>query len=182
MFLKSELSWNVTIPAENLDAEGLVLQKAILTRLLDEFATKKASEDIGYFLAVTTLDHIGDGVVMQHSGDVLFPVKFSCISFKMFPGEVLEGDAHKIMKHGVFLKCGPAEKVYVSHHKMPGYQYMPGENPLFRNDKSSKIEKGTRVRFQVLAEKYDEAEKDFRAVVSLEGDYLGPISSSPNPL
>lgn len=176
MFLRSQLSWNVVVPAENLDAEGLVLQKAILIRLLDDFAAKKASKDIGYFVAITTLDRIGEGIVRQHTGDLLFPVDFSCITFKMFPGEILEGVVHKILKHGVFLRCGPAEKVYISHHKMADYQYVPGENPFFRNDKSSKIEKGTLVRFMVLAEKYDEAEKDFRAVVSLEGDYLGPIS------
>ncbi|KAL0457086.1 UNVERIFIED_CONTAM: DNA-directed RNA polymerase V subunit [Sesamum latifolium] len=150
MFLRSQLSWNVVIPAQNLDAEGLILQKAILIGLLEEFAAKKASKDIGYFLA------------LHHLQDV--------------PGEILEGVVHKILKHGVFVKCGPAEKVYISHLKMADYQYMPGENPCFRNDKSSKIEKGTVVRFLVLAEKYDEAEKDFRAVVSLEGDYLGPIN------
>ncbi|KAL0348945.1 UNVERIFIED_CONTAM: DNA-directed RNA polymerase V subunit [Sesamum radiatum] len=176
MFLRSQLSWNVVIPAQNLDAEGLILQKAILIGLLDEFAAKKASKDIGYFLAVTTLDHIGKGIIRQHSGDLLFPVDFSCITFKMFPGEILEGVVHKILKHGVFVKCGPAEKVYISHLKMADYQYVPGENPCFRNEKSSKIEKGTVVRFLVLAEKYDEAEKDFRAVVSLEGDFLGPIN------
>ncbi|KAK6161400.1 hypothetical protein DH2020_004781 [Rehmannia glutinosa] len=176
MFLKSQLSWNVAIPAENLDAEGSILQKAILVRLLEEFAAKKASKDIGYFLAVTTLDRIGEGIVRPHSGDLLFPVDFTCITFKMLPGEVLEGVVHKVLKHGVFLRCGPVEKVYISHQKMADYHYVPGENPFFRNDKLSKIEKGTSVRFLVLAEKYDEAEKDFRAVVSLEGDHLGPIS------
>ncbi|KAK4405815.1 DNA-directed RNA polymerase V subunit [Sesamum angolense] len=117
MFLRSQLSWNVVIPAQNLDAEGLILQKAILIGLLDEFAAKKASKDIGYFLAVTTLDHIGKGIIRQHSGDLLFPVDFSCITFKMFPGEILEGVVHKILKHGVFVKCGPAEKVYISISK-----------------------------------------------------------------
>lgn len=176
MFLKTQLSWNVLVPAENLDAEGKMLQKAILVRLLDDFATKKAFKDLGYFIAVTTLDHIGEGSVRKHTGDILFPVDFSCITFKMFPGEILEGVAHKILKHGMFLRCGPAEKVYISHHKMAGYEYFHGESPCFRNDKSSKIEKGTLVRFMVIADKYDEAERDFRALVSLEGDYLGPVA------
>lgn len=176
MFLKSKLSWNVVIPAKNLDAEGSNLQKAILIRILDEFAMKKASRDIGYFLAVTTLDRIGEGVVREHSGDVLFPVDFSCITFKMLPGEIMEGVVHLVLKHGVFLRCGPAEKVYMSLHKTADYQYVSGENPIFKSDKATNIEKGTLVRFIVLAEKFDEAEKEFRAVVSLEGDHLGPVS------
>ncbi|KAH7511139.1 hypothetical protein FEM48_ZijujUnG0041600 [Ziziphus jujuba var. spinosa] len=113
MFLKVQLPWNVVIPAENLDAKGLMLQKAIVIRLMDEFATKKATKDLGYFLAVTTLDK----------------------------GEILEGVVHKVLKHGVLLRCGPVENIYLSSLKMPDYQHMPGENPFFLNDKSSKIEK-----------------------------------------
>lgn len=176
MFLTSKLSWNVVVPAKNLDVEGVMLQKAILIQLLDEFAAKKASKDIGYFLAVKNLDYISEGIIRQHSGDLLFRVDFTCITFKMLPGEVLEGVVHKIMKHGVFVRCGPADKVYISHRTMDDYHYVPGENPFFGNEDSPKIEKGTVVRFLVLDEKYDEAEKDFRAVVSLKGDHLGPVS------
>lgn len=158
-----------------MDAKGLMLQKAIITRLMDVFSAKKASKDLGYFLAITTVQNIGEGKVRQQSGEVLFPVDFSCLTFKMLIGEVLEGAVHKILKHGVFLKCGPAEKIYLSHQKMADYQYVPGENPYFMN-KSSKIEKGVVVRFIVIGEKFLEAEKDFQAIVSLEGDYLGPIS------
>ncbi|KAL6519953.1 hypothetical protein OROMI_032847 [Orobanche minor] len=176
MFLKSRLSWNLSIPAANLDSEGSTLQKAILIRLLDEFATKKASKDIGYFLAVTTLDYIGQGIVSRDSGDLLFPVDFTCITFKMFPGEVLEGVVHKVMKHGVFLRCGPADKVYLSHQKMADYEFVPGEAPFFRKGRLLKIKNGTNIRFSVIAEKYDEAERDFKAVVDMEGDCLGPVT------
>lgn len=179
MYLKSKLSWNVVIPAENLEAGGLMLQKAIITRLMADFAAKKASKDLGYFLALTTVGRIGEGKVRKQSGDVVFPVSFSCITFKIMPGEVLEGVVDKILKPGVFLKCGPADTIFLSHQKMDDYQFMPGENPYFMNGKSSKIEKGVVVRFLVIGEKFVEVEKDFRVVGSLEGDYLGPISSSP---
>ena len=68
MFLKVQLPWNVIIPANSLDAKGLMLQKAIVVRLLDEFAYKKATKDLGYFMAVTTLESIGEGRVGQHRG------------------------------------------------------------------------------------------------------------------
>lgn len=176
MYLKSKLSWNVILPAENLNITGLMLQKAIITRLMAEFAAKKVTKDLGYFLTVTTVGSIGEGKVRQQSGDVLFPVDFSCITFKMLIGEVLEGTVHKILNHGVFLRCGPVEKVYLSNSKMEGYKYVPGENPFFMNAKSSKIEKGVVLRFLVIGEKFMEAEKDFQFLASLDGDYLGPIS------
>ncbi|CAN4082042.1 unnamed protein product [Withania somnifera] len=145
-----------------------MLQKAICIRLLEDFASKKASKIL----------KIGEGRVREHTGDVLFPVEFSCVTFKIFRGEILEGIVDKILKHGVFLRCGPTDKVYLSHQKMVDYKYVPGENPIFMNEKMSRIEKDTLVRFIVVGARYVEAEKEFQAVVSLEGDYLGPISQS----
>jgi DNA-directed RNA polymerase-4/5 subunit 7 len=40
MFLKVQLPWNVIIAAENLDAKGLMLQRAIIIRLLGDFAAR----------------------------------------------------------------------------------------------------------------------------------------------
>ena len=176
MFLKVQLPWNVIIPAENLDAKGLMLQRSIVVRLLDDFAKKRATKDLGYYLAVSTLESIGEGKVRQHTGDVLFPVVFSGITFKIFRGEILDGIVHKVLKHGVLLRCGPIENIYLSCMKMPDYRYVPGENPVFLNDKTSKIEKDVVVRFVVLGTKWLEAEREFQALVSLEGDYLGPVS------
>lgn len=176
MFLKVKLPWNVIIPAENLDAKGLMLQKSIVLRLLEDFAHKKATKDLGYYLAVTTLESIGDGKIRQSTGEVLFPVVFSGITFKIYRGEILEGIVHKVLKHGVFLRCGPIENVYLSNAKMADYKYVQGENPVFLNDKHSKIEKDVVVRFIVIGTKWLEAEREFQALVSLEGDYLGPVS------
>ncbi|KAK3008589.1 hypothetical protein RJ639_014708 [Escallonia herrerae] len=175
MFLKVQLQWNVIIPSESLDAKGLALQKAIVVRLLEDFSTKKATKDHGYFLAVTTLDSIREGRVRQHTGDVLFPVTFSGLTFKIFRGEILEATVHKILKHGVFLRCGPVENIYLSYQKMTDYRYVPGENPIFMNEKMSKIEKDMAVRLMVIGTKYMEAEREFQAVASLEGDFLGPV-------
>lgn len=176
MYLKVQLPWNVIIPAEHLDVKGLMLQRSIIVRLLEDFASKKATKDLGYLLAVTTLENIGEGKVRQHTGDVLFPVVFSGITFKIFRGEILEGVVHKVLKHGVFMRCGPIEHIYLSYMKMPDYRYVPGENPVFLNEKMSKIEKDAVVRFIVIGTKWLEAEREFQALVSLEGDYLGPVS------
>lgn len=175
MFLKVQLPWNVIIAAEHLQKGSLMLQRAILLRLLNDFAVKKATKDMGYFLAVTTMEKIGEGKVRQHTGDVLFPVVFNAITFKILKGEVLEGVVHKVLKHGVFMRIGPIENAYLSSSKMPGYEYFHGENPYFMNQK--KIGKEVKVRVVVIGTKWLEAEREIQALVGLEGDYLGPISS-----
>ncbi|ESR33854.1 DNA-directed RNA polymerase V subunit 7 [Citrus sinensis] len=181
MFLKVKLPWNVVVPAENLDAKGPMLQRSIVIRLLDDFARRKATKDLGYFLAVTTLENIGEGRVRENTGEVLFPVVFSGITFKIFRGEVLDGTVHKVLKHGVFLKCGPVENIYLTCSKMPDYRYVQAENPVFLSEKNPKIEKDVVVRVIVIGTKWLEAEREFQALVSLEGDFLGPVSCE-NPL
>uniref|UniRef100_A0A1J3DVZ9 DNA-directed RNA polymerase subunit n=1 Tax=Noccaea caerulescens TaxID=107243 RepID=A0A1J3DVZ9_NOCCA len=176
MFLKVQLPWNVMIPAENMDAKGLMLKRAILIQLLEAFASKRATKDHGYYLTVTDLDEIGEGKIREHTGEVMFPVVFSGITFKIFKGEVLQGVVHKVLKHGVFLRCGPVENVYLSNSMMPDYKFIHGENPIFMNEKMSRIQVETTVRFLVMATQWMDAEREFQALASLKGDYLGPIS------
>ena len=85
---------------------------------------------------------------------------------------------HKILKHGVFLKRGSIDDVYLSNMKMTDYRYVPGENAYFMNDKMSKVGKDDVVRFRVIGTRWLEAERQFQVLVSLDGNYLGPISSS----
>ncbi|KAK4717825.1 hypothetical protein R3W88_016163 [Solanum pinnatisectum] len=116
---------------------------------------RRPQKYLGYFMNLTTLERIGEGKVREHTGDVLFPEEFSCVTFKIFRGEILEGVVDKILKHSVFLRCGPTDK------------YVPGENPIFMNEKMSRIEKDTVMCFIVVGARYVEAEKEFQAVVSL---------------
>ncbi|BFG13916.1 hypothetical protein CerSpe_001900 [Prunus speciosa] len=68
MFLKVQLPWDVVISAESLEVKGLMLQKSIIVRLLDDFASTKATKDLGYFLALTNLESIGECRVREHTG------------------------------------------------------------------------------------------------------------------
>uniref|UniRef100_A0A3Q7GTY0 DNA-directed RNA polymerase subunit n=1 Tax=Solanum lycopersicum TaxID=4081 RepID=A0A3Q7GTY0_SOLLC len=105
-------------------------------------------------------------------------LEFSCITFKIFHGYIFEGVVYKIKKPCVFLRCGPIDKVYLSHKKMEDYKYVPGENPIFMNEKMSRIEEDIVVCFIVVGAMYVEVEKEFQTVGSLESAYLGHISQN----
>ena len=47
------------------------------------------SGEYGFVIAVTTIDHIGNGVIDQGQGSVNFPVKYKAIVFRPFKGEVI---------------------------------------------------------------------------------------------
>lgn len=177
MFIKVKLPWDVMIPAEDMDTtnDGLMLQRAIVIRLFDAFASKKATKDLGYFITPTILEDIGEGKIKEQTGETVFPVVFSGICFKIFKGEILHGVVHKVHKVGVLLRSGPYETIFLSHSKMPGYEFIPGENPIFMNQNMSRIQISATVRFIVLDTDWREAEKDFLALASIVGDNLGPF-------
>ncbi|KAK1629207.1 hypothetical protein QYE76_003522 [Lolium multiflorum] len=174
VFLQAEMCWNVLIPADQLSPEGLLLRKSIIVRLLEDITNRKASRDHGYYIAVNELKAISEGKVRELTGDVLFPVTFTCITEKPMKGEILVGSVEKILKHGVFLKSGPMENIFLSEKTMSEYKYLGGESPMFRKD-HSKLEKDTIVRFKVMGFRWMEADRQFQLLATLAGDFLGPL-------
>lgn len=44
----------------------------------------------GFVVAVTGIEDIGKGLILDGTGSVTFPVKYRCVVFRPFKGEVLE--------------------------------------------------------------------------------------------
>lgn len=83
----------------------------------------------GFIITVTQVQDIGKGKVLEGSGFVVFPIKFSAIVFKPFKGEVLDAVVTQVDKvltnmslHGLtlvqmgfFAAAGPLQ-IFVSKH------------------------------------------------------------------
>lgn len=127
-FVKVKLPWNVVELAENL--------VTIVICLLDDFAGRKSTKDLRCYLAVTTLESIGEGKVRENAGEMLFPVVFIG---KIFQGIDLEGDRTQDAEAwGSFQLC---QSICFTCTKMPNYRYVQAENPVLLGDKNLKIEK-----------------------------------------
>nr|AJA90783.1 DNA-directed RNA polymerase IV seventh largest subunit [Pinus canariensis] len=174
MFFEIEMTRNVVVSPDGLHS-GLLLQRSIILQLIEDISRIQATEENGYLVAVTTLEGRGEGKIREMTGSVVFPVKFKCIVFKPFKNEILEGGIEVVMKTGVHVTCGPMAEVFIPSQKMTDFEFIPGENPIFRNKQSSNVEKGGKIRFKILAIKWLEQRRVFQALGSLEGDFLGPI-------
>ncbi|KAM5552968.1 DNA-directed RNA polymerase V subunit 7 [Rosa sericea] len=175
MYLKVELRWSIVVPPKSLDKDGVKFQTELSRRLLDDFATKRATKDLGYFLAVTTVESIGEGKVRPDTGEVKFPVVFSCITFKLFRGEIIHAVVYKVLRHGVCLRCGPVEKMFLSANKIPDYQYIPREDDsVFLNQEKphSRIGKDVTIRCVVIGTRWVEAEREFCVLVDLPNENI----------
>jgi DNA-directed RNA polymerase subunit E'/Rpb7 len=55
---------------------------------------------------VTTIDHVGAGLIQPGQGFVLYPVKFRAIVFRPFKGQVLDAVVTQVNKVGCALGAG----------------------------------------------------------------------------
>ncbi|KAJ4722595.1 DNA-directed RNA polymerase II subunit [Melia azedarach] len=180
MFFEVEMLRDVAVPSKLMDRNGLFLQRYIVTRLLENLLSEKASRDLGYFLAVSTLKSIRRGESVNESGDVSFRILFECRTFLPIRGEILQGVVYATFSFGVILRCGPVKYALISPRLMPNYHYVSGEKPFFSNEELGKIENGVVVRFLVIGvgwiEKGRNLEKEFLIFGRVGGESLGPIS------
>jgi len=75
MFLDIEIQGSILIPSTNWCED---LQKAIILRLMGSSITRKSSNEHEFFVAITSLNKIGEGRIWDLTGDVLFPMAFKC--------------------------------------------------------------------------------------------------------
>jgi len=61
--LEVEMQRVALIPSNQLDTKGLPLHKAVILCLMDNFATRKSSNEHGFFVTVTSLKKIGEGKI-----------------------------------------------------------------------------------------------------------------------
>lgn len=160
------------------DSNGLISRRSIITCLLKYLLREKASKDHGYFLAITSIKSISSKVVKEFRYP-WFRVIFKCRTFMPFRGEIMQGVVDRVTGMGLFLRSGLIKCAYLSAIKMPGYSFIPGENPSFLHDKLGKIEAGIVVRFAVLSVRWIgrrwDARNEFAILASIDGESLGPL-------
>jgi DNA-directed RNA polymerase II subunit RPB7 len=54
----------------------------------------------GFVVAITGVEDIGKGLIREGTGYVTFPVKYQCVVFRPFKGEILEAVVTMVNKVG----------------------------------------------------------------------------------
>ncbi|KAI8536146.1 hypothetical protein RHMOL_Rhmol10G0233600 [Rhododendron molle] len=69
----------------------------------------------GFVVAITGIESVGKGLIRDGTGFVTFPVKYQCVVFRPFKGEILEAVVTMVNKMGFFAEAGPVQ-IFVSNH------------------------------------------------------------------
>ncbi|XP_015781249.1 DNA-directed RNA polymerase II subunit RPB7 [Tetranychus urticae] len=127
----------------------------------------------GFIIAVTTIDHIGHGLIQQNSGFVLYPIKYRAIVFRPFKGEVLDAVVTQVNKVGIFTEIGPLS-CFISRHSIPAdMQFDANQSPpCYKTvDEDIVIQQDDEIRLKIVGLRVDA--KDIFAIGTLMDDYLG---------
>ncbi|TVU19308.1 hypothetical protein EJB05_35449, partial [Eragrostis curvula] len=140
----------------------------------------------GFVVAITGVEDIGKGLIREGTGYVTFPVKYQCVVFRPFKGEILEAVVTMVNKveplassspvvMGFFAEAGPVQ-IFVSNHLIPDdMEFQSGDVPNYTtSDGSVKIQKESEVRLKIIGTRVDATE--IFCIGTIKDDFLGVIS------
>ncbi|CAN1167091.1 DNA-directed RNA polymerase II subunit RPB7, partial [Linum perenne] len=107
----------------------------------------------GFVVAITGIENVGKGLIRDGTGFVTFPVKYQCVVFRPFKGEILEAVVTMVNKMGFFAEAGPVQ-IFVSNHV--------------------KIQKDSEVRLKIIGTRVDATE--IFCIGTIKDDFLGVIN------
>lgn len=127
----------------------------------------------GFVVAVTAIEHIGDGVIQSGTGFVTYPIKYKAVVFRPFKGEVLDAVVSQINKVGIFTEIGPLS-CFISRHSIPNdMEFDANANPPCYKTKDDDmiINQEDEIRVKIVGIRVDAT--DIFAIGTLMDDYLG---------
>ncbi|XP_026392284.1 DNA-directed RNA polymerase II subunit RPB7 isoform X2 [Papaver somniferum] len=112
----------------------------------------------GFVVAITGVDNVGKGLIRDGTGFVTFPVKYQCVVFRPFKGEILE-----------------AVVTMVNKLIPDDMEFQSGDIPNYTtSDGSVKIQKDSEVRLKIIGTRVDATE--IFCIGTIKDDFLGVIN------
>mmetsp|Transcript_63989 Transcript_63989/g.202472 ORF Transcript_63989/g.202472 Transcript_63989/m.202472 type:complete len:172 (+) Transcript_63989:154-669(+) len=171
MFFLIQLEKNVRLHPMHF---GPKLSQTLVDHLCRE-VEGTCSGRYGYFICVTGVEPMGKGEIRDGSGYATFPVKYQCIVFRPFKGEVLDCVVTQVNKMGFFAEAGPLQ-LFVSQHLIPeDITFQAGSDPGYVSSNGLiRIQKDSNMRVRIIGVRNDATE--IHAVATIKEDYLGLIN------
>jgi DNA-directed RNA polymerase II subunit RPB7 len=129
--------------------------------------------EYGFVVAVTSIDHIGSGLIQHNTGFAVYKIKYRAIVFRPFKGEVLDGVVTQVNKVGIFTEIGPLS-CFISRHSIPEDMKFDSttDPPCYKTaDEDIVIQQEDTLRLKIVGLRIDAT--DIFAIGTLMDDYLG---------
>ena len=131
-------------------------------------------------MCVTRITDEGKGRVQVGTGKATFHMKYQCVAFRPFKGEVVDCVVTQINKMGFFADAGPFA-IFVSSSLIPDdyqFSFQGDQGPSFQSgEQDVNIVMNCEVRVRIVGTRVDATE--IFGIGTIKEDYLG-VLSGPN--
>jgi DNA-directed RNA polymerase II subunit RPB7 len=176
MFFLLNMERIVTLPPQHF---GSQLRETLRKQLVRE-VEGTCSGKHGYIVCVTSILDSGKGRVQVATGKATFRMKYQCVAFRPFKGEVVDCVVSQINKMGFFADAGPFA-IFVSSNLIPeDYEFTSGDQgPSFiSGDQDVAIVRNCEVRVRIVGTRVDATE--IFGIGTIKEDYLGVLGGPDN--
>ncbi len=129
---------------------GFPTEKAIKESLQERF-DGYISKELGVVVGVTSIDEVGEGVVISGDGAAYYMTEFSVLSFKPELGEVILGKISDITDFGAFITIGPIDGMIHVSQTMDDYVNFSKSNVLTGKESKRNLKVGDNCRARIIA-------------------------------
>lgn len=118
---------------------------------LQEQIEGKLDPDIGVFLAVTDILHVGEGKILPEDGAIYYPVEFKVLVYSPEMNEIVLGEVVDVTEFGAFTRVGPIDALIHVSQVMDDKVSYNAKSAVFIGKKTGyKLEEGDLVRGRVV--------------------------------
>ena len=124
--------------------------KASLNQKFEGFISK----DLGIIIGVSSVDSIGEGVIISGDGAAYYDTQFTVLSFKPEIGEVVLGRISDITDFGAFITLGPIDGMIHVSQTMDDFVSFAKSSVLTGKESKKSLKVGDLCRARVIAVSY----------------------------
>lgn len=124
----------------------------VAIEILNEEYNGVLDKKLGLMVSVTSIDEMGEGVLIMGDGAAYHKVVFNAIFYKPEQQEIVEGEVIEIAEFGAFIRIGPMDGlVHVSQVTDDYINYDFKRGALIGKESNKALEEGNRVRARIVA-------------------------------
>ncbi len=150
MFYKLELQDHIRVPPALFD---LPVKDAVIKRVKRKY-DGFISKDLGIVIDVSSVNEIGEGIIVPGDGASYYDVKFNLLSFKPELQEIVLGNINDIADFGAFINLGPIEGMIHISQTMDDFVSFSKDKVLSGKESKKTLKINDSCRARIIAVSY----------------------------
>lgn len=170
MFYRTEIKDYIRVPPNLFD---LSIEEAIVKRVKNKY-DGYISQELGIVIDVSSVDEVGEGIIIPGDGAAYYETKFKLLAFKPELQEVIVGKIKDIADFGAFISMGPIEGMIHISQTMDDFVSFSKEKTLAGKESHKVLKVNDLCRARIIALSYKDVTNP-KLGLTMRQPHLGKI-------